>query len=207
MVTHGYTVRGGIFDVRGETAHTGPCPMDRRRNALVGASMLAVKINEVGWAHHASRGKASVSRMVAWPNKPGILSDWAQVTCDVRHEDRDTALRMWDDVQAAVPACARDANVAIVLADRWSFGDERFDEGCIDLVREAAHRLGVKATAMASQAGHDAYHIASVAPAALIFTPCVGGITHHNREAIDRGRTEAGVNVLLRAVLGRAIVS
>ncbi|MDP1572033.1 MAG: Zn-dependent hydrolase [Vicinamibacterales bacterium] len=204
IVTRGYTVRGGIFEARGETAHTGPCPMDERRNTLVGASMLAVKVNDIGWAHHGTRGKSTVSRIVAWPNRPGILSDWAQITCDVRHEDRDTALGMWAEVQAAVPACARDARVEIALVDQWSFGDERFDEGCLDLLRQAARGLGVPAREMASQAGHDAYHLATVAPTALIFAPCLGGITHNHREEIDRTRAEASVRVLLGAVLARA---
>ena len=35
--------------------------MDRRRNALVGAAMLAVAVNEVGWTYHATEGKATVA--------------------------------------------------------------------------------------------------------------------------------------------------
>ncbi len=41
------TPRAGMHvDVHGETAHAGPTPMDRRRNALVGAAMLAVAVND-----------------------------------------------------------------------------------------------------------------------------------------------------------------
>ncbi|MBM3368855.1 MAG: hydantoinase/carbamoylase family amidase, partial [Betaproteobacteria bacterium] len=32
VVTHGYTAHGFIVEVAGETAHTGPWPMDKRRN-------------------------------------------------------------------------------------------------------------------------------------------------------------------------------
>jgi acetylornithine deacetylase/succinyl-diaminopimelate desuccinylase-like protein len=74
-------------DVHGETAHTGPTPMDRRRNALVGAAMLAVAVNEIGWKYHATEGKATAARLVAWPNKAGILSEYAQLTCDMRHAE------------------------------------------------------------------------------------------------------------------------
>ena len=74
-------------DVHGETSHAGPTPMDRRKNALIGASMLAVAVNDVGWKHHATEGKATVPRIVAWPNKAGILPEYAQITCDVRHAD------------------------------------------------------------------------------------------------------------------------
>ena len=47
--------------------------MDKRKNALVGAAMLAVAVNEVGWKHHATEGKGTAARLVAWPNKGGIL--------------------------------------------------------------------------------------------------------------------------------------
>jgi len=35
---------------------------DRRKNALIGASMLAVAVNEIGWKYHPTAGKATVPR-------------------------------------------------------------------------------------------------------------------------------------------------
>jgi N-carbamoyl-L-amino-acid hydrolase len=204
IVTHGYAVRGYIVEVQGETAHTGPWPMDKRRNALVGAAHLAVATNDIGWKYHATGGKATVSRLLAWPNKPGILSDWAQVTVDVRHEDPETADRMAKELLDAIPACARRGNVAMKVIDRWVFGDERFDPECVGLVREAAVRLGVPALDIASQAGHDAYHLAKIAPMAMIFTPCAEGITHNNNERAELAYTAPGVTVLLHAAVARA---
>ena len=57
---------------------------------------------------------------------------------------------------------------------------------------------------MASQAGHDAYHVSKVAPTAMIFTPCRYGITHNNNEFADLENTMPCVNVLLNAALARA---
>jgi N-carbamoyl-L-amino-acid hydrolase len=204
IVTRGYAVRGYVVEVRGETAHTGPWPMDKRKNALVGAAMLAVAVNDIGWAHHATGGKATAARLLAWPNKPGILSDWAQVTVDVRHEDPAVADQMAKALLDALPACARRANCAFKVVDRWVFGDERFDPECVGLLREAAARLGVPTLDLASQAGHDAYHIAKVAPMAMVFTPCAEGITHSNNERAELAYTAPGVNVLLHAVVARA---
>ncbi len=204
IVTGGYATRGFIFEVKGETAHTGPWPMDKRRNALVGAAMLAVAVNDIGWRYHASEGKATAARLVAWPNKPGILSDWAQLTCDVRHADPHTADRMVAELLEAVDDCAKRSKCDFRMADQWVFGDERFDPDCIALLRDAARGLGVPTLDLYSQAGHDAYYISKVAPTAMIFTPCAGGITHNNNERAELARTEAGVNVLLNAVLARA---
>jgi N-carbamoyl-L-amino-acid hydrolase len=207
IVTKGYAVRGYIVEATGETAHTGPWPMDKRRNALIGAAMLAVAVNDIGWRYHSTGGKATAARLVAWPNKPGILSDWAQLTCDVRHEDPDVADRMAAELLDAIPVCARRANVAMKVVDHWVFGNERFDPDCVGLVRAAASRLGLPTLDLASQAGHDAYHVAKVAPMAMIFTPCQEGITHNNNERAEAGYTAPGVNVLLHAAAARAGVA
>jgi N-carbamoyl-L-amino-acid hydrolase len=204
IVVGGYAARGMHVDVLGETAHSGPTPMDRRRNALVGAAMLAVAVNEIGWKYHPTEGKATVARLVAWPNKAGILAEYAQLTCDVRHAEREVADRMWGEVKAALPECARRANVAMHIAGEWQFGNEQFDPGCIRLVREAADRLGVAHRDLLSQAGHDAYYISRIAPTAMIFTPCRDGISHNEAEHAERDDTVPGVNVLLHAVLARA---
>ena len=204
VVVGGYAVRGMHVDIHGETAHAGPTPMDKRRNALIGASMLAVAVNDVGWKYHATEGKATVPRIVAWPNKAGILAEYAQLTCDVRHADPHVADAMWTEIKTAMPDCARRANVEMTIAGEWKFGSERFDAGCLRLVREAADALGIRHRDILSQAGHDAYYISRVAPTALIFTPCRDGISHNEAEHADLDDTVPGVDVLLHAVLARA---
>jgi N-carbamoyl-L-amino-acid hydrolase len=204
VVTHGYTAHGFIVEVTGETAHTGPWPMDKRRNALVGAALLAVAAHDIGWKYHATQGKGTAARIVAWPNKPGILSDWAQFTGDLRHENPHAAARMLNDFKAAMAECAQRANVDMRIVDQWTWNAELFDPECIALVRDTARRLGLQSLDLPSQAGHDAYHVARVAPTAMIFSPCKDGITHNNKEHADLERTVPAVNVLANVVLQRA---
>ena len=204
VVTHGYTAHGFIVEVKGETAHTGPWPMDKRRNALVGAAMLAVAAHDIGWKYHATQGKGTAARIVAWPNKPGILSDWAQFTGDLRHEDPKMADRMLAEFREAMGECAKRANVEMKIIDSWTWNAELFDRDCIALVRDTAKRLGLASLDLPSQAGHDAYHVARVAPTAMVFSPCKDGITHNNNEHADLERTVPAVNVLANVVLERA---
>jgi N-carbamoyl-L-amino-acid hydrolase len=204
VVTHGYTAHGFIVEVKGETAHTGPWPMDKRRNALVGAAMLAVAAHDIGWKYHATQGKGTAARIVAWPNKPGILSDWAQFTGDLRHEDPKMADRMLAEFREAMGECAKRANVEMKIIDSWTWNADLFDRDCIALVRDTAKRLGLASLDLPSQAGHDAYHVARVAPTAMVFSPCKDGITHNNNEHADLERTVPAVNVLANVVLERA---
>ena len=53
---------------------------------------------------------------------------------------------------------------------------------------------------MTSGAGHDAQMMARICPAAMIFVPSVGGISHNPREHTDPADLVAGANVLLDVV-------
>ncbi len=57
-----------------------------------------------------------------------------------------------------------------------------------------------------SGAGHDAVYMARVAPTAMIFTPCIDGISHNEAENMTPEWATAGGNVLLHAVLEKAEV-
>lgn len=203
IVTGGYASHGATVRFHGETAHTGPTPMAKRRNALVAAAYAGAAVNEIG-LRYAPIGKATMSRLIAWPNKPGILSSFAELTLDVRHEDAATAEAMRAEAMAAVDEAAARARVEREVVSTWRFGDEVFDADCIRLLREAAAALGVSSRDMKSQAGHDAYYMSRVAPTAMLFSPCVDGITHNEAEDVPREATIAAANVFANAVLARA---
>src|SRR5690606_10625815 len=100
-------------------------------------------------------------------------------------------------------AAAR-AGCTATIEDEWSWGGDIFDAELIALVREEAVRQGWNWREIKSQAGHDAYHMALHCPSTMIFTPCKGGITHNNNESCEKEDFEAGLNMLLHAVVKRA---
>ena len=203
IVVGGYTTYGLIVNFTGTTAHSGPTPMAKRSNALVGAAKLIDAVNDIGWKH-APVGKSTSSRLTIWPNKPGILPAAAEVTLDVRHIDPATTEAMRRDVHTALSKAAKEAQVGFEIVSDWVFGDVAFDDDLTALVRQTAGDLGVSAMDIPSQAGHDAYCVADVAPAILLFSPCIDGITHNEAEDIVPEDTWPSVNVLLHAVLRRA---
>ena len=204
IVVGGYATRGMRVQIKGETAHSGPTPMDKRRNALVGAAYLIAAVNDIGWRHHEAGGKSTSSQIEIWPNATGILPEFAQVTIDFRHPEVAGVEAMAAEVESAVEASAEKANVNIEIAETWRFGDEAFDPDCIEHVRAAAAELAIPAIEIQSQAGHDAYNMTHICPTALIFCPCEGGITHNEAENVAPEDAYPSVNVLLHAVLARA---
>lgn len=204
VVTGGFPTRAMRIEVTGETSHVGPTPMDRRRNALVGAAHVAVAVDEIGWRASAAGGKTTAARLDLWPNLPGILSERATLYCDMRHPDPEALDAMVRDLDAALPHAAARSRCQIEIAERWGFGGLAFDAELITMIREAAAAIGAATMDLRSEAGHDSYNLVQHCPTAMIFTPCIGGITHNEAEDIRLEATLPGVEVLLRVALQRA---
>ena len=76
-----------------------------------------------------------------------------------------------------------------------------FDKGVTDTIEKAAANLGLSHRRMTSGAGHDAQMIARIAPAAMIFVPSRGGISHNALEETDATHLLAGARVLMHTLL------
>ena len=74
----------------------------------------------------------------------------------------------------------------------------------VDGLRAQGVRMDFDWRDIQSQAGHDAYFLATHCPTAMIFTPCKDGITHNNHESCEPADFVAGLNILLHAVVARA---
>ena len=108
------------------------------------------------------------------------------------------------EIETALPDCARRGRCKVEIAERWGFSMMGFDPDLIGLIRQAAADVGEPTMDLCSEAGHDSYNVATVCPAAMILTPCTGGISHNEAEDATLEATLPGVNVLLRAVIARA---
>lgn len=204
IVTGGYPSHGMRVGFTGQTAHTGPTPMDLRHNALVAAARWATAVDDIGWEFAIHDGKATAARLVAWPNKAGILSDTSEAVCDVRHPDPITARVMAEKMRRAAFEAAARAGCEAVIHDEWKWGGDIFDAEMVDGLRNHAKRMGYDWRDIQSQAGHDAYFMATRYPTAMVFTPCKDGITHNNNEHCEPEDFEPGLNILLHAVVERA---
>ncbi len=204
IVTGGYPVRGIRASFSGQTAHTGPTPMDLRHNALVAGARWLTAIDDIGWDFAVYDGKATGARLTAWPNKPGILSDSAEAVCDVRHPDPITTRAMAEKMRRALHESAARAGCTAQVEDEWVWGGDIFDAELIGSLRRHAEAQGANWRDIESQAGHDAYHMATHCPTAMIFAPCRNGITHNNEESCTPEDFRAGLAILLHAVVERA---
>ena len=204
IVVGGYKTKALRLTIKGDTGHAGGTPMAMRKNALVGAGYVIAAVNDVGLAYAGDEGRTTTTRIESFPNLPGTYAEEVKLTLDYRHIDQKRFEAMGQEIQAAIAAAARKANVEIDVAEGWSWGSELFAPECIELLRTTAKELGLPYREMRSQAGHDAYAVATLAPTAMIFTPCYEGISHNVKEDIELVRSVPGANLLLNAAVARA---
>ncbi len=188
--------------VRGMDAHAGPTPMHLRRDALYGASFLIQEVNRLAKATEHSRG--TVGMIVNRPNSRNVVPGETVISVDFRDTDVFGLDRMEQGIRAAAQRISAEHALEIDMRQTVFFPPCHFDASCVAAVRAGAARLGYRHMDIVSGAGHDAVNIAGVAPTAMIFVPCEGGISHNEIENATPEDVAAGCNVLLQAVLAQA---
>jgi N-carbamoyl-L-amino-acid hydrolase len=189
----------------GVESHAGPTPMARRKDALLGAARIIERVNTIGHAHDP-QACATCGMIQAYPNSRNVIPGSVFLTVDLRHPDGDKLISMSNAIEAAIPEIAAATGLTVESKLVADFPPQPFDPGCVDAVRRAAGRLGLSSREISSGAGHDAVYMARVAPTAMVFVPCIDGISHNEAEDIKPEWATAGANVLLEAVLEKAEV-
>ena len=143
IVVGGYKTQALRLTINGDTGHAGGTPMAMRRNALVGAGYVIAAVNDIGLAYAEDEGRTTTTRIESFPNLAGTYAEQVKLTIDFRHIDGDRFKAMRADVDAAIAASAKKANVGIEVAEGWSWGSELFAPECIDLLKTTADELGL----------------------------------------------------------------
>jgi N-carbamoyl-L-amino-acid hydrolase len=108
------------------------------------------------------------------------------------------------DLRQTCEEAASAIGLDVEVKEFWYFPPTPFHADLVAAVRDAAAAQGYPYQDIISGAGHDAVYMARVTPTAMIFVPCVGGISHNEIEDAKPADLTAGCNVLLNALLDRA---
>jgi beta-ureidopropionase / N-carbamoyl-L-amino-acid hydrolase len=186
--------------VTGQDAHTGATPMRLRKNALLGAARVVEAVEEIAQAN-APLAVGTVGSMEVKPNSPNVVPGEVFFTVDLRHPEAPLLDTMEQIFLREVDNVCRPLGLDVKLTKIWDQPPVRFDDACVDAVRRAAADAGYSVRDMVSGAGHDSAYVARVAPTAMIFVPCRGGISHNEAEFTSKEQCARGAQVLLQAVL------
>jgi N-carbamoyl-L-amino-acid hydrolase len=177
--------------------------MDMRRDALLAAARMVNAVNREARAK-APNGRGTVGQMQVVPNSRNTVPGEIKFTVDLRHPEKAELDALESAVRTAFDDIARQLRVSVSFERIWDSPPTAFAQAPIAAVREAAESLGYAHREIVSGAGHDSVYISRVAPTAMIFIPCKGGLSHNEEETAEPAHVEQGANVLLQAMIARA---
>ncbi len=189
-------------EITGEAAHAGTTPRALRRDALKTANAMLTRLYQAA-QDQADLLRFTVGRFEVLPGAPNTVPARVYFTIDLRHPEAAEIARMTHEIEAATRDLTAPCEAAASrLADS---PPTVFDAEVVATLERWRDRLGLAGRRMMSGAGHDAMHIARVAPAAMIFVPCEKGISHHESENAKPEDLAAGARLLAATLTDLAL--
>ena len=178
---------------RGQAAHAGSTPMDKRRDALAGAARLELEIRGI-----AKRiGEGAVCTMGGVVTKPGIVTsvvETAECLLDQRHLDATQLAELLSNAEAASRRFAHEEGIDVEWDKIWSIEPIPFDERLIGLADEAIVEVAGSSHRLASGPLHDAAEVARAGiPTVMLFVQSLRGLSHTKLE--DTKEEHLGLSV------------
>jgi beta-ureidopropionase / N-carbamoyl-L-amino-acid hydrolase len=181
---------------RGQAAHAGSTPMDKRRDALAGAAKLALEIRDI--AKRTGEGAVCTSGSVT--TKPGIVTsvvETAEQLLDQRHLDAGKLAQMLEDAKEASRRFADEEHIDVDWERIWQIEPILFDAELIELADEAIKEVAGTSHRLPSGPLHDAAEVSRAGiPTVMLFVQSLRGLSHTKLEDTKEEHIELSVQAL-----------
>lgn len=178
---------------RGQAAHSGSTPMEQRRDALAGASKLALAIRDI--AREAGGGAVCTSGDVVC--RPGIVTsvvETAEQLLDQRHLDAETLAWMLSRAKELSARFAEEENIEVQWERLWNIEPLLFDETLVGFCDEAITEVAGTSHKLPSGPLHDAAEVAKAGvPTVMMFAQSLRGLSHTKLEDTREEHIELSV--------------
>ncbi|MDW8125944.1 MAG: allantoate amidohydrolase [Geminicoccaceae bacterium] len=185
-------------EVLGEAGHAGTVPMEARKDALAAAAEMVLAVERV--ARGAEGVVATVGRLEVEPGAVNTVPGRVRFTIDLRSGEDSRRAQVSALLHASLCEIARRRGVGLAVATREEFAAVRCDARLLATLEAALAARGRPVRRLVSGAGHDAAALAAIAPVAMLFVRCRGGVSHHPAEDVDPEDVAAALEVLEEAV-------
>jgi allantoate deiminase len=178
----------------GSPGHAGTVPMAMRHDALPAAAEWILAVEELARATDglvATIGDARID-----PGAANVIPGQVILALDVRHADDDARAAAAAELRARADAIARARGLRCAWAPIQDNPAVECSPALADALAEAVSAAGQRVVRLPSGAGHDAVAMSALAPVAMLFVRCAGGISHHPAEAVAVEDVAVAVEVL-----------
>ncbi|HEX8310251.1 MAG TPA: Zn-dependent hydrolase [Chthoniobacteraceae bacterium] len=165
---------------RGQAAHSGSTPMNRRRDAFLAAARMSSEIYRIAERH------GGVCTIGSCTTKPGIVTsvvEECRITLDQRHLDQGALAGMVGEARSASETFAADGNVEVAWERLLQIAPMPFHDELISLCDAAIAETCGRSHRLPSGPLHDAAEVAGAGvPTVMMFVQSLHGISHNKIE-------------------------
>ena len=200
LVTHIAAPASVRIVIEGEGGHAGGKLMPGRKDALAAAAELILALESAAKSTGVIDTVGTVGVCEVFPGAVNSIPSRVKLETDVR--DTDGARR--DGVLERLFAACKDVEQrrGVKIATEMVNADPpaTCDEAILMAMEDAAKAAGKSYKRMVSRAYHDSLFMARIAPVAMLFIPCRGGVSHRPDEYASPEWIGGGVHVLARTL-------
>lgn len=190
--------------LRGLADHSGATPMGMRRDALVTAAKLILAVNEIATQEKEDGTVGTVGVVEVEPGSINVVPGAVTLWVDVRGVRQDSVARTLAELRRRADAFAAADGVSVTWEMLTADTPVALDAELAQQSEAICRELGYSFLHMNSGAGHDAMHMAKIAPTTMLFIPCRGGVSHNPAEFAKSEDIGRGIEVLAQILLREA---
>ena len=186
--------------IHGKADHSGATPMNMRNDALLAASHIIIAANK--FAKNKKTAVATVGYAHAKPGVLNVVPGEARLGVDLRDIDKASLEELNLELRNFVGELSHELKFSYEIRELSSDEPVKLSEHAINLLEDEAKKLGIKTLVLPSGAGHDAMNLTKLASSVgMLFIPCMDGISHNTKEAINFKDAVAATKILTNALI------
>lgn len=186
--------------IEGHPAHAGTTPMTVRKDAVFVLSKVVSNFLE-RLPRFGNDARATFTSLESGPKSRNTIQSFATASIDIRHPVDEELDKMEKTLRSIIAAECKLNGTKGSMTQQSKTASTSFSELCLSAIRNSANLLGYTHRDMISGAVHDSVNVSHTCPTAMIFVPCLRGLSHNEAESALPGDLTAGCNVLLQAIL------
>ncbi|HPE61553.1 MAG TPA: Zn-dependent hydrolase [Thiolinea sp.] len=184
--------------ITGKANHAGTTPMSMRHDAGFAAASIITFLRE---QTRCKPGTLATTGSIQFePDAINVIPRSATLTVDLRNPDNEMLCAAEQALAKHLDTLRQSEGVTIETEVLARFDPVIFDKNLVSTIEQAASALNIPYRRITSGAGHDAQMITRISPAAMIFVPSKGGISHNPGEFTEAEDLVQGAKVLLATV-------
>ena len=186
--------------VTGQADHSGATPMNMRQDALAAAAEIILLVEKLAGqeGHNGTVGTTGMAKVE--PGVMNVIPGRVELGIDLRGISAASKRQVLGELTAGIAEVQARRGVDMEIITLTDEKPVEISREIVEFLQNIAEEYGYANMLLPSGAGHDAMHVAEMAPTGMVFVPCKGGISHNPAEWASIDDIAAGARILLGAV-------